>query len=133
MTLGLTDPLDFASDVPVYGQIRNRLTFAIARGAFRPENQLPSVRQLARLLVVNPNTVIRVYRELELEGLTFTHPGKGVFVAPGAEERCRRVRQAIVEEKLREALALARRASLDGRELDELWARLKDESKSEER
>ena len=123
--LGLTDPVDFESDVPVHGQIANRLKFAIARGAYAPSSQLPSVRALAKSLLVNPNTVIRVYHDLEQEGLIHGHPGKGVFVSAGAQRRCRRDRLEIVEQKLTEALALARRAQLEEAELDELWARLK--------
>jgi GntR family transcriptional regulator len=124
-TLGLTDPVDFESDVPVHGQIANRLKFAIARGAYAPNSQLPSVRALAKGLLVNPNTVIRVYNDLENEGLIYSHPGKGVFVSAGAQRRCRRDRLSIVEEKLTEALALARRAELEDAELEELWMRLK--------
>src|SRR5688572_16131036 len=93
---GLTEPLDFASETPVYSQIRDRIKFAIARGAYAPDAQLPSVRALARALLVNPNTVIRVYRELEIEGITYTHPGKGIFVAGTAAERCRKERAGIV-------------------------------------
>ena len=126
-TVGLTEPVDFESDVPVYEQIKNRIKFAIARGAYGPDAQLPSVRGLARAILVNPNTVIRVYRELEQDGLIYTQRGRGVFVSPGAARRCRRERTEIVEEKLREALALARRASLDEDEIEALWQRLKQE------
>ncbi len=123
--IGLTEPLDFESDVPIYEQIANRVKFAIARGAYGPDDPLPSVRSLAKTLLVNPNTIVRVYRELELLGLLRTQPGKGVFVASGAERRCRRERTAIVEEKLSEALGLARGAELDEAELEQLWSRLK--------
>ena len=123
-TLGLTEPLDFESDVPVYEQIGTRIKFAIARGAYGKDAQLPSVRALARSLLVNPNTVIRVYRELEQDGLLYTRRGKGVFVASNAARRCRRSRTAIVEDKLREAIKLARQANLEGDELDALWRRL---------
>ena len=127
--LGMTEPLDFSSDVPVYEQIARRVTFAIARGAYGPKEQLPSVRALARALLVNPNTVSRVYRTLEHDGLVYTHRGKGVFVAPHAARRCRRSRMAIVEDRLREAIALGRQANLEDTELDELWGRLMDEDR----
>lgn len=127
LALGLTDPLDFDSDVPVYEQIGQRLKFAIARGAYDANAKLPSVRSLARSLLVNPNTVIRVYRELEQAGLIYTRRGKGVFVAPHAGRRCRRARTDIVEHTLREAIALARSAELDDDELEALWQRLKAE------
>lgn len=128
--LGLTEPLDFESDVPVSTQIGNRIKFAIARGAYGPNAQLPSVRGLARALVVNPNTVIKVFRDLELEGTIYSQAGKGVFVSPGSLRRCRRDRVAIIEEKLTEAVGLARGAQLDERELDELWERVKSSGKT---
>ena len=124
LALGMTDPLDFESDVPVYEQIATRLKFAIGRGSFKPNEQLPSVRGLARSLVVNPNTVIRVYRQMEGDGLLFSRRGKGVFVAPHAGRRCRKARVAIVEDKLREALSLARNADLSTDELQAAWRRL---------
>ena len=101
------------------------IKFAIARGAYAPNEKLPSVRSLARSLLVNPNTVIRVYRELEQAGLLYARRGKGVFVAPRARRRCKRERVSIVEDKLGEALDLARRANLDDLELEEIWRRLR--------
>lgn len=126
--LGLTEPLDFDSDVPVYEQISNRIKFAIARQAYRPDTRLPSVRSLARNLVVNPNTIVRVYRDLEQEELIYSKRGVGVFVSPQADQRCRLDRLVIVEEKLREALEVARRANLNDKELEELWKRLRTQS-----
>lgn len=123
--LGLTEPLDFDSDVPVYEQISNRIKFAIARQAYRPDTRLPSVRSLARNLVVNPNTIVRVYRDLEQEELIYSKRGVGVFVSPQADQRCRLDRMVIVEEKLKEALEVARRANLSNQELEELWQRLR--------
>ncbi|MCW8141129.1 MAG: GntR family transcriptional regulator [Planctomycetota bacterium] len=130
LPVGLTEPLDWTSDVPAYEQIKNRITFAIARGAFGPNDQLPSVRALARGLVVNPNTVIRVYRELEQGGLLYTRKGVGVFVVPHATRRCRRERDAIVEDRLREAIDLARRAAMDDDELEALLRRLLTEGRA---
>ncbi|MCA9643364.1 MAG: GntR family transcriptional regulator [Myxococcales bacterium] len=126
--VGLAEPLDFESDVPVYEQISNRIKFAIARRAFKPNEKLPSVRTLARHLVVNPNTIVRVFRDLEQEGLIYAKRGIGMFVATRAGQRCDRERLAIVEEKLREALDVARRAELSEPEIEELWNRLREES-----
>jgi GntR family transcriptional regulator len=124
LPVGLTEPLDWSSDVPAYEQIKTRITFAIARGLFGPNGQVPSVRALARALVVNPNTIVRVYRELEQEELLYTRKGVGVFVVPHAARRCRRDRDTLVEDKLREAIDLARKAAMGDAELDELWRRL---------
>jgi len=122
--IGFSDPLDFSSDVPVYEQIGNRLKFAISRSAFPEGSKLPSVRALARLLLVNPNTVVRVYRDLERGGLIFSRRGVGVFVAPQAKSHCDKERQMIVEERLREALKVGRLAGLSTEELEKIWRRL---------
>jgi len=70
-----------ASRLPIYQQLVQQVREAIARGDLTPEEQLPSVRQLSRDLVINPNTVARAYTELEREGLLNNRPGRGVFVA----------------------------------------------------
>ena len=73
--------LDLGSGVPVYRQIIDQVLGGIASGALNPGQQLPTVRQLAVDLAVNPNTVVRAYRELEIRGVLDTHQGTGTFVA----------------------------------------------------
>ena len=68
--------------VPIYQQLTEQICAAVARGQLRPDTRLPSVRELSQLLVINPNTVARAYTELEREGVLYTRPGLGVFVAP---------------------------------------------------
>ena len=85
---------------PVYRQIVEQVRVAIAGGALQPGEQLPSVRALAELLVVNPNTVARAYNDLMSEGALESRPGKGVFVARrrqifSKEERVRRLEAAV--------------------------------------
>ena len=75
-----------ASRLPIYQQLVEQVREAIARGDLKPEVQLPSVRQLSRDLVINPNTVARAYTELEREGLLNNRPGRGVFVAEPKDE-----------------------------------------------
>jgi|SRR5581483_5994073 len=78
--------IDTASRAPIYLQLVQQVREGVARGDLCPEERLPSVRQLSRDLVVNPNTVARAYTELEREGVLVTRPGLGVFVAqPGTE------------------------------------------------
>src|SRR5262249_6820301 len=73
---------------------------AIARGELQPEASLPSVRQLSRELVVNPNTVARAYTEVEREGLVVSRPGRGVFVAQPRNELTRSARDRRLTEQL---------------------------------
>ncbi len=84
LTINYKDPR------PIYEQVRDALRQLILRGALAPEEKLPSVRELAGTLAINPNTIQRAYRELEAGGLIYTVAGKGAFVASGgaaAEKR----------------------------------------------
>ncbi len=80
--------LDLASGVPVYRQIIDQVRGGIASGSLAAGDQLPTVRQLAVDLAINPNTVLRAYRELELGGLLETHQGTGTFISQQKLRRC---------------------------------------------
>jgi GntR family transcriptional regulator len=80
--------------------LNRQIREAVARGKLRPEERLPSVRELSRSLVVNPNTIARVYTDLEREGILNTRPGLGVFVAKSGSELSKKVRK----ERLQEAI-----------------------------
>ena len=73
--------LDMQTGVPVYRQIIDQVHGAIAAGALATGDQLPTVRQLAVDLSINPNTVVRAYKELELTGQLETHQGTGTFIS----------------------------------------------------
>lgn len=73
--------LDPDTGIPVYRQIMDQVTAGIAAGTLGPGDQLPTVRQLAVDLSVNPNTVIRAYRELEIRGILDTQQGSGTFIS----------------------------------------------------
>jgi len=73
--------LDLHTGVPVYRQIIDQVRGGLASGALSTGDQLPTVRQLAVDLAINPNTVVRAYKELELGGLLETHQGTGTFIS----------------------------------------------------
>jgi len=73
--------LDLQSGVPVYRQIIDQVQAGVATGALRPGHQLPTVRQVAVDLAINPNTVLRAYRELEIRGVLETQQGTGTFIS----------------------------------------------------
>ena len=73
--------LDLHSGVPVYRQVIDQVRGGIASGLLAAGDQLPTVRQLAVDLAINPNTVVRAYRELEFGGLLETHQGTGTFIS----------------------------------------------------
>jgi len=72
--------LDYRDARPIYVQIIDGLKEQISAGVMRPGDRLPSVRELAASLAINPNTIQRSYRQLEMEGWIVTVPGKGCFV-----------------------------------------------------
>jgi GntR family transcriptional regulator len=115
--------LDLHSGVPVYRQIIDQVRSGVASGSLSAGDQLPTVRQLAVDLAINPNTVLRAYRELELGGLLETHQGTGTFVAnkkveKNSAERDRRLTQMAGE--------FAARAGAAGFTLEDLIDRLRE-------
>ena len=72
--------LDYRDARPIYAQIADNLRNQISAGVLQRDDRLPSVRELAAELAINPNTIQRAYRELELQGWIATVPGKGCFV-----------------------------------------------------
>ena len=94
--------LDLASGVPVYRQIIDQVLGAIASGTLGPGSQLPTVRQAAVDLEINPNTVVRAYRELEIRGVLTTQQGMGTYVTQqkvkrDEAERSRRLSRLVGE------------------------------------
>src|SRR5215475_2749723 len=81
MGKGIEFRLDAESGVPVYRQIIDQVLGGMAMGALRPGDQLPTVRQVAVDLAVNPNTVQRAYREMEIRGVLETQQGTGTFIS----------------------------------------------------
>src|SRR5437762_10520439 len=96
--------LNAGDERPIYSQIADRVKFAVAGGALRPGDLVPSVRELSKQLVVNPNTVARAYRDLQAEGLLESVRGLGLQVAEGAVERCRSARREMVRQRLRRVI-----------------------------
>lgn len=77
--------LDYRDGRPIYSQIINAIRNQIVAGVLKPDDRLPSVRELAATLAINPNTIQRSYRYLEAEGWIVTVPGKGCFVCRAPE------------------------------------------------
>ena len=109
--------LDHDTGVPIYRQIISQILYAIARGDLRPGTQLPTVRQLAVDLSVNPNTVIKAYKELEIRGNLETQQGTGTFISDAEVE-------ISPQEKKRLLIALSKnlvgRAGAYGIDIDEI-------------
>ena len=119
--------LDNGSGVPAYRQIIDQVQAGIATGTLDVGHQLPTVRQVAVDLAINPNTVMRAYRELEIRGVLDTQQGTGTFIAPQRQQigddddRARRLGQLIDD--------FAARAGAGGFTLEEILQGLKERGK----
>ena len=113
--------LDLDSGVPVYRQIIDQVTGGIATGALAAGDQLPTVRQLAVDLSINPNTVIRAYRELEIRSVLDTQQGTGTFISQQKAPRDGPLRQRRLNQLVGEFMA---RAGSEGFSVEELLERL---------
>ncbi len=78
--------IDPHSGIPVYRQLMDQIKYYAASGALQPGNQLPSIRELAKALSVNPTTIVKAYSELEHEGVIVSKHGKGMFVTGQAND-----------------------------------------------
>lgn len=103
---------------PIYVQIMDEVRRALVVGSLDPDDPLPSVRELASDLRVNPNTVAQAYRELERGGVVYTRRGQGTFVAPGVDPDGKE-RHALALDVARRALVDAHRTGLGLEELVE--------------
>jgi GntR family transcriptional regulator len=115
--------LDLHSGMPVYRQLIDQVRGGMASGSLKPGDQLPTVRQLAVDLAINPNTVMRAYRELELSGLLETHQGTGTFIANKKVEKNSAERERHLGQMAGE---FAARAGAAGFTLEELIDRLRE-------
>ena len=114
--------LDLHSGVPVYRQLIDQVRSGVASGSLVAGDQLPTVRQLAVDLAINPNTVMRAYRELELGGFLETHQGTGTFISDKKPEKNTAGRERQLNQMAGE---FAARAGAAGFTLEDLIDRLR--------
>ena len=100
--------LNPSSGIPLYLQLMEQIKHAVETGALREGDQLPTIRKLAEDLVMNPNTVVRAYRELEHEGVLELRHGSGAFIKESAAGRARLIHkaQAVVQSTVERLLSL---------------------------
>jgi GntR family transcriptional regulator len=113
--------LDNKSGVPVYRQLIDQVLIAIAAGQLNAGDQLPTVRQLAVDLSINPNTVVRAYKELEIRGMLATQQGTGTFITTKKVKSDDAQRQKRLSQMVAEFVA---RVSADGYTVDDILQRL---------
>ncbi len=119
------DPADARA---IYVQIMDEVRRGLVMGSLVADAPLPSVRQLAAELKINPNTVQQAYRELEREGLVVVRRGQGTFIAPAAAEASALEREALARTVAERALREAYRHGLGAAELVEAIRRIEEDS-----
>ena len=115
--------LDLRSGVPVYRQLIDQVMAGKASGSLQPGDQLPTVRQVAVDLSINPNTVARAYREMEIRGVLETQQGTGTFVSHQKVERSKVERERRLNQIVGEFVA---RAGAEGFTVQDLLERIHD-------
>jgi GntR family transcriptional regulator len=112
--------VDVRNGLAVYDQIVRQVKFAVADGALRSGELVPSVRELARELTINPNTVARAYRQLQDDGVLEIIRGTGLSIATTARRHCQSERTKLIRSRLRLVLEEALHSGLDADDIDVL-------------
>jgi GntR family transcriptional regulator len=102
-----------ADGVPIYLQIVNQVKYLVASGRMAPGEELPPIRVLAEQLLVNPNTVARAYRELEMAGVVTKRRTAGTYVSDAGSPLARKERLRILTERIDALLAEAQQMNID--------------------
>jgi GntR family transcriptional regulator len=115
--------LDETSGVPVYRQLIDQVQAGIASGTLAPGAQLPTVRQVAVDLAINPNTVMRAYRELEIRGTLDTQQGTGTFISDRKPDRNKVEHERQLEQLVSDFIA---RAGAGGFTIQQIFEKLQE-------
>jgi GntR family transcriptional regulator len=109
------------SGVPIYVQIMEQIKHAVETGALRPGDQLPGIRSLAETLVINPNTVAKVYRELEHEGVLDLRHGMGAYITDKGHSRSRTNKVQAAQPLVKQLVDKLRKQGLSEDEIKRLF------------
>jgi len=112
--------IDPSNGLAIYEQVVRQVVFAIAAGALQTGDMVPSVRELARELAINPNTVARAYRQLQDDGVLQIVRGTGLAVADGASRRCQAERLKLLRRRIQQVLVEAQQSRLEHAQLRSL-------------
>jgi GntR family transcriptional regulator len=113
--------IDAHNGLAVYEQIVRQVKFAVAAGSLSAGDLAPSVRELAKDLTINPNTVARAYRQLQDDEVLTLIRGTGLAVASGARRGCQAERKRLIRERLHDVLAEAHSSGLDEAQIHDLF------------
>ena len=122
--------IDPSSDLPLYEQLIRQVTFLVAQRAYREHELVPSVREVSKSLAVNPNTVVRAYRQLQQDGILVVRRGMGMAVAESGCERAATFRSQIVADRIQITLVELRQSGLSDTEIRKAFLRLLEDGSS---
>lgn len=108
--------------IPIYDQVVRQVKFGVAAGSIVPGELVPSVREMAKQLAINPNTVSRAYRQLQDDEVLEKIRGTGLQVTKHAKKLCRTERKQLVRERIREAISEGRRSGLSDDEVSQIFS-----------
>ncbi|MFM1801162.1 MAG: HTH-type transcriptional repressor YtrA [Planctomycetota bacterium] len=114
-------PIQANSSMPIYEQIMAQVVAVIASGGLKPNDYLPSIREMAGLMLVNPNTVSRAYRDLEQAGLIISVRGTGMLVRDEAVERTPAILSQMLRYRFRPILRDALAYGIDPQDLTDVF------------
>ena len=115
--------IDPSQPQPIFEQVAMQIKFAIAAGTVRDNEMIPSVRDLAKQLAINPNTVVRAYRVLQEEQILILRRGVGLVVVEDCQAECQRQRKEFFKQRFNAFLEDADRSRLSREELNEIIQR----------
>lgn len=113
--------IDAHNGLAVYDQVVRQIKFSVADGVLAVGDLVPSVRELARELTINPNTVARAYRQLQDDSVLEPVRGTGLVVASGARKACQGSRKRLIRARLRDVLLEAHHGGLDAEQIQSLF------------
>ncbi|ARC74836.1 GntR family transcriptional regulator [Bacillus licheniformis] len=119
--------IDPRNSTPIYEQIIQQMKELCLKGIIKPGDKLPSVRELATIIIANPNTVSKAYKELEREGIIETLRGRGTYISENAKVTLDEGKIAMIKEQLKQLIIDAHYAGIDTKKLQELMAEIDEE------
>ena len=109
--------LNYQSGEAIYRQIVEQIKYKVASGELSPGQRLPSIRELAKQLKINPRTVVKSYEELRAAGLAVMRQGQGVFITENQAQASAKTRQKAIADLTRRLFAEAMRIGADKEEI----------------
>ena len=109
--------IDANNGLAIYDQVVRQIKYAVADGAIREGELVPSVRELTRELAINPNTVARAYQQLQASNVLESVRGTGLAVKKSAAARCKKDRTSLIQQRIRDVLGEAKQSRMEHPEL----------------